>query len=102
MRSLWERFLEAFGSPNYIDNQFQWEWMPDEGLFLTQGIHSIPAYDLDNVNILLSFGSGLLESLLVPCTSSERLRPFQKGKAGTEGKVGPDRTSTFGHWHQSG
>ena len=42
MRSLWERFLEAFGSPNYIDNQFQWEGLPIEGLFLTQGI-SFPA-----------------------------------------------------------
>jgi len=40
MRSLWERFLEAFGSPNYIDNQFHWEGAPAEGLFLTQGHYS--------------------------------------------------------------
>ena len=43
MRSLWERFLEAYGSPNYIDNQFQWEGsasgrpLPHPGdLFLTR------------------------------------------------------------------
>lgn len=87
MRSLWERFLEAFGSPNYIDNQFQWEWTPDEGVFLTQGIHSIPAYDLYNVNYLLSFGSGLLESFWSPVQALSAYGYFRRGRSGQRGKL---------------
>ena len=87
MRSLWERFLEAFGSPNYIDNQFQWEWTPNEGLFLTQGIHSIPAYDLNNVQYLLSFGSGLLESYWSPVQALSAYGYFRRGRSGQRGKL---------------
>jgi anaerobic selenocysteine-containing dehydrogenase len=87
MRSLWERFLEAFGSPNYIDNQFQWEGTPVEGLFLTQGIYSTPAYDLENVQYLLSFGSELLESYWSPVQALKAYGYFRRGKSGQRGKL---------------
>ena len=87
MRSLWERFLEAFGSPNYIDNQFQWDWTPNEGLFLTQGIHSVPAYDLNNVQYLLSFGSALLESYWSPVQALSAFGHFRRGRGGRRGKL---------------
>lgn len=87
MRSLWERFLEAFGSPNYIDNQFQWEGTPTEGLFLTQGIYSTPAYDLENVQYLLSFGSELLESYWSPVQALRAYGYFRRGKSGQRGKL---------------
>ena len=87
MRSLWERFLEAFGSPNYIDNQFQWEGTPIEGLFLTQGIHSSPAYDLENVQYLLSFGSGLLESYWSPVQALMAYGHFRRGRPEQRGKL---------------
>jgi anaerobic selenocysteine-containing dehydrogenase len=80
MRSLWERFLEAFGSPNYIDHQFEWEGTPNEGLFLTQGIHSSPAYDLENVDYLLSFGSGLLESYWSPIQALGAYGHFRRAR----------------------
>jgi anaerobic selenocysteine-containing dehydrogenase len=87
MRSLWERFLEAFGSPNYIDHQFQWEGTPDEGLFLTQGIFATPAYDFENVQYLLSFGSGLLESFWSPVQALKAYGHFRRGRPGRRGKL---------------
>ena len=87
MRSLWERFLEAFGSPNYIDNQFQWEGTPTEGLFLTQGIYSTPAYDLENAQYLLSFDSELLESYWSPVQALKGYGYFRRGRPGQRGKL---------------
>jgi anaerobic selenocysteine-containing dehydrogenase len=87
MKSLWERFLEAFGSPNYIDNQFEWEGTPTEGLFLTQGIYSTPAYDLENVQYLLSFGSELLESFWSPVQALKAYGYFRRGRPGQRGKL---------------
>ena len=87
MRSLWERFLEAFGSPNYIDHQFEWEGTPTEGLYLTQGIYSTPAYDLENVQYLLSFGSDLLESFWSPVQALRAYGHFRRGRPGQRGKL---------------
>ena len=87
MRSLWERFLEAFGSPNYVDNQFHWEATPNEGIFLTQGIYSTPAYDLENVQCLLSFGSALLESFWSPVQALKAYGYFRRGRTGQRGKL---------------
>jgi len=87
MRSLWERFLEAYGSPNYLDNQFRWEGLPVEGLFLTQGIHSLPTYDFDNAKYILSFGSGLLESYWFPVHALSAFGHFRRGRPGQRGKL---------------
>ena len=87
MRSLWERFLEAFGSPNYIDNQFQWEGPCAEGLFLTQGIYSSPAYDFENARYLLSFSSGLLESYWSPVQALNAYGQFRRGNPDRRGKL---------------
>ena len=87
MRPLWERFLEAYGSPNYVDNQFQWEGSPVEGLFLTQGISSLPAYDFENARFLLSFGSGLLESYWSPVQALMAYGHFRRGKPEQRGKL---------------
>ena len=87
MRSLWERFLEAFGSPNYIDNQFRWEGIPVEGLFLTQGIGALPAYDFENTRYILSFGSGLLESYWLPVHALKAYGHFRRGIPGQRGRL---------------
>jgi len=87
MRSLWERFLEAFGSPNYIDNQFQWEGTPNEGLYLTQGFHSSPAYDLENAQYILSFGADFLESYWSPVQALSAYGHFRRGRPGQRGKL---------------
>ncbi len=87
MRSLWERFLDAFGSPNYIDNQFQWEGTPHEGLYVTQGLRSSPAYDLENAQYILSFGADLLESYWSPVQALSAYGHFRRGKPGQRGKL---------------
>lgn len=87
MRTLWGRFLEAYGSPNYVDNQFQWEGSPVEGLFLTQGIPTLPAYDFENARFLLSFGSGLLESYWSPVQALMAYGHFRRGKPEERGKL---------------
>lgn len=79
MRYLWERFLEVYGSPNYIDNQFQWEGPSSEGLFLTQGIYGPPAYDFEKARYILSFGSGLLESYWSPVQALSAYGQFRRG-----------------------
>lgn len=61
MRHLWGRFLEAYGSPNYISTAAGCE-ASAKVLHLTQGIQGYVAYDLPNANHVLSFGSSLLEA----------------------------------------
>lgn len=87
MRTLWERFLEAYGSPNYIDNRFDWDEIPLEGLFLTQGIHSRVAYDIENAKFILSFGSTLLENSWSPVQILRAYGYFRRGRAGIRGKL---------------
>lgn len=87
MRSLWDRFLTAFGSPNYIDNQYQWEGPSVEGLFLTQGIRNFPAYDIENAQYILSFGSGLLESPWFPVQMLRGYSHFRRGRPGIRGRL---------------
>jgi anaerobic selenocysteine-containing dehydrogenase len=87
MRSLWERFLEAYGSPNYIDNQFQWEGPLSEGLFLTQGVYGPPAYDFEKARYILSFGSGLLESYWSPVQALSAYGQFRRGIPEHRGKL---------------
>lgn len=87
MRSLWDRFLNAFGSPNYIDNQFRWEEPPLEGFFLTQGTHDLPAYDIENAQYILSFGSGILESHWSPVQMLRGYGHFRRGRPGLRGKL---------------
>ena len=87
MRSLWERFLEAFGSPNYIDNQFRWSGPTMEGLYLTQGIYSLPAYDFENARYILSFGSDLLESYWSPVQALSAYGQFRRGNPEHRGKL---------------
>ncbi len=87
MRSLWERFMEAFGSPNYIDNQFQWEGPAVEGLYLTQGIFAPPAYDFENTRYILSFGSDLLESYWSPVQALSAYGQFRRGRPEQRGKL---------------
>jgi anaerobic selenocysteine-containing dehydrogenase len=87
MRSLWERFLEAFGSPNYIDNQYQREETTIEGLYLTQGIYAQPVYDLENARYLLSFGSDFLESHWSPVQALSAYGYFRRGRPEQRGRL---------------
>ena len=79
--------MEAFGSPNYIDNQFQQEGAPIEGLYLTQGIYSPPAYDFENARYILSFGSDFLESYWSPVQVLSAYGQFRRGRPEQRGRL---------------
>jgi anaerobic selenocysteine-containing dehydrogenase len=87
MRSLWDRFMEAFGSPNYMDNQFQWEGPTLEGLCLTQGVTAAPVYDFENTRYILSFGSDFLESNSSPVQVLSAYGQFRRGRPEQRGRL---------------
>ncbi len=62
LRSFFQRFMQAVGSPNAIAK----DSLNVEGAklanYYTQGIYNFPTYDLENTNYILSFGANLLEA----------------------------------------
>jgi anaerobic selenocysteine-containing dehydrogenase len=57
---LFERFLKAYGSPNFI-RAASAEDTYELAMSLMQGADSSVGYDLEGANFILSFGSGLIE-----------------------------------------
>jgi anaerobic selenocysteine-containing dehydrogenase len=66
MRALLERFLLAFGSPNYISVPENLSTGPLEAFYLMQGLKEGLVYDLEESNYILSFGVDLLQSYWSP------------------------------------
>ncbi|MEW5939564.1 MAG: molybdopterin-dependent oxidoreductase, partial [Chloroflexota bacterium] len=62
MRSFLTRFMQAVGSPNIVSHESLNVAAAKLGMYLTQGIYNLPAYDLENANYILSFGANLLEA----------------------------------------
>lgn len=62
MRSLVQRFLQAYGTPNLIGRDSLGEGVVRLASYLTQGIHGLPIYDLNNSSYVMTFGGNLLES----------------------------------------
>lgn len=57
---LFERFLTAYGSPNF----FRMPSIRDSyelTLHLMQGVQALPGFDFENANFILSFGSGIID-----------------------------------------
>ncbi len=65
MSAMIERFTSAIGSPNYVRVPTL-EDTYSMGTFLMQGTEMPMAYDLENSDFILSFGSGLLEGWGAP------------------------------------
>jgi anaerobic selenocysteine-containing dehydrogenase len=62
---LMERFLTAFGSPNFMRMPTV-EDAQELGLYLTQGILGRVGYDFENSDYVLSFGAGLIDGWGAP------------------------------------
>ncbi|MBW1740775.1 MAG: molybdopterin-dependent oxidoreductase [Deltaproteobacteria bacterium] len=60
MSQLFDRFLKAYGSPNFIRTASA-EDTYELALGVMQGTTASVAYDLERANFILSFGSGLIE-----------------------------------------
>lgn len=80
------RFLHAFGSPNDIALS-----RGDEGaalaLWLTQGVRTAPALDLQSTDYVLSLGSALLEAESSPVHMARAYGAFRQGRTGRRGKL---------------
>ena len=62
MRDLISHFTQAIGSPNAVSHDSLNIEAAKLAHLLTQGIHDLMAYDLENTNYLLSFGASVLEA----------------------------------------
>lgn len=80
---LMARFLEAYGSPNFILEKAA---APSHGQDLTQGVSGRVAYDFENARYILSFGAPLLEAMS-PVRQMRVIGEFRQGWLGRRGKL---------------
>ena len=83
---LFERFMQAVGSPNLIQNESLNVAAAKLGMYLTQGIYDLPVYDLENTRYVLSFGASMLEAGWNPQRMISGLSYSRRGRA-TRSKV---------------
>lgn len=86
LASFFERFMHAFGSPNIISRESLNVAASKLGMYLTQGVYDIPAYDLENSSYVLSFGASLLEAGPFPQRTISGYAYLRRGRA-ERGKV---------------
>ena len=95
--TLWQRFAEAYGTPNYIRVRCFSPERPAPAHRLMQGVTTPLSYDLAESQFILSFGAGLLESWLGPVHTSRafaRLRRSAERRRGLFVQVDPRRSAT--------
>ena len=64
MKDVWRQFLAAYGSPNYIADDY--DDRTDAIMELMHGIPRRPGFDLERSDLVLSFGAALFESWWSP------------------------------------
>ncbi len=95
--TLWKRFAEAYGTPNYIRVRCLPPERPALAHQLMQGVTTPLSYDLGEAQFILSFGAGLLEAWLGPVHVSQafaRLRRSGERPRGRFVQVDPRRSPT--------
>jgi menaquinone reductase, molybdopterin-binding-like subunit len=95
--TLWQRFAEAYGTPNYVRVRCLAPEKPALAHRLMQGVTTPLAYDLGDARLVLSFGAGLLESWMGPVHASQafaRLRRSGDRPRGRFIQVDPRRSPT--------
>lgn len=78
------RFLQAYGSPNFILDA---NAAPSHGQDITQGIDGQVAYDFENARYILSFGAPLFEAWMSPVRQMRGIGEFRAGWLGQRGKL---------------
>src|SRR3990170_3207043 len=95
--TVWTRFAEAWGTPNYVRVRCLAPEQPALAHQLMQGPTSPLAYDLAEARCILSFGVGLLESWLGPVHASRAFAGLRGGADRPRGQlihVDPRRSHT--------
>jgi len=86
MRSFLTRFMQAVGSPNVISHESLNVAAAKLGVYLTQGVYDLPAYDLEQSRYVLAFGASLLEAGSNPQRMISGYTYLRRGR-GERGKV---------------
>jgi anaerobic selenocysteine-containing dehydrogenase len=86
MQDIWERFLGAYGSPNYVSTSFGCD-SSDAMLDLMQGLRGSIGYDLANAGYVLSFGMSLLEGSWSPVWQMRGVAELRQGRPGHRVKI---------------
>lgn len=85
VRTLFERFCEAYGTPNHISTN------PFDGTnvahYLAQGINEPFGYDIERSNYILSFGAGLLDGWRSPVGASRAYGYLRQERPGDKAKL---------------
>ncbi|MFQ5804680.1 MAG: molybdopterin-dependent oxidoreductase, partial [Candidatus Methylomirabilales bacterium] len=84
MDLLLARFLEAYGSPNYIRNSCDGT---NKAILLTQGIDTQVTYDLEQSNFILSFGYSLVETGWAPVLAQRTYGYLRQERPGAKAKI---------------
>jgi anaerobic selenocysteine-containing dehydrogenase len=95
--TMWKRFAEAYGTPNYIRLRCFSPEKPTLTHQLMQGATSPVRYDLAGAQFILSFGAGLLEAWRGPVHVSRafaQLRRSSERRRGRFVQVDPHRSAT--------
>ena len=85
LHEIFDRFMNVFGSPNHFVNDFNSDLI--QAFNLTQGIDDLLAYDLENSNTILSFGSSFLTSWPSPLQSMRAYAFLRQGRPGKKAKI---------------
>ncbi|MBI1909479.1 MAG: molybdopterin-dependent oxidoreductase [Deltaproteobacteria bacterium] len=87
MRTLFDKFLEAYGSPNYFDNSFATWQGPVEAIEKSHGLSAEPTYALEKAKILFSFSAPLLEAGRSPVENLRGWATLRRGDPASRGRV---------------
>lgn len=83
----WERFAQAYGTPNFIEVNLLRDAGARWAHYLVQGVADYPAYDLENAHYILSFGTPLLEGWYSPTWMQRMYGNFRRKRANIRGKL---------------
>jgi anaerobic selenocysteine-containing dehydrogenase len=81
LRSFFERFMLAVGSPNTISRESLNTAGTKLAAYLTQGVYDVPVYDLENARYVVAFGASLVEATRTPQRSIAGLAYLRRGRA---------------------
>ena len=82
---IFDRFMTVFGSPNYLDDKSYTSL--STAFHLTQGIDDLLAYDFENTNYILSFGSSFLSNWPSPVQSIRAYSYLRQHRPGKKAKI---------------
>jgi anaerobic selenocysteine-containing dehydrogenase len=85
-KMLFERFLNQFGSPNYIPVPTGLDYGSVDAFYLMQGVNDGVVYDMEMANYIVSFESDLLQSFWSPVQVMKAFGYTRRTK-GTRGKI---------------